>query len=644
MSLKRTIGLVAAAILVLAPSADAARGNGRIAYASGGSIYTIDPAGGAPTKVHDGFFPSLSPDGTRLVLASWSPEISAYKIWVTDPNGSNPIAIGSTDSPRPFAWSPDGTRVAFDSGTAASGFSIVVLQADGSGSKTLSLDASSDAPPTWSPDGTKLAFTTTSDTDVAVANADGSGRTLLVQDATRDIAPAWSPDGSEIAFFRGAFGQFFLHVIRPDGSGLRQLSQTAADVSAPPAWSPDGKHLLWGSIEPFSYSRFGPYYSSNVYVVGLDGVGERRLTDSPFLDAGSSPVWAPDGRRIAFLSMRGYRNPNRQLFVMNADGTCETQLTAANPAVVQPTWQALATAPPSDPLTCAALSINGSLSVETDAPALDDTRVYIYRATITNNGNAVSDALHFDTTDESPFTYISAVASNGSCTIKAEVSCALPALPPEGTAEIVLRFYVWVPGTFTIEGEVEGTGQTPDGDLSDNEQELYRQFPFCQIATQQGSTLRASSNNDLICGTIGRDSIFAGGGNDRVFAGDGHDVVHGGTGADQLDGGNNTDVLYGEAGADKIHGASGDDVVYGGTGNDILWGENGGDYLNGGPGVDRFLGGYGNDLINSRDGLTEHVYCGEGNDRVEADLRDIVSPDCEKVVRKPAAAQARAPR
>jgi hypothetical protein len=342
--------------------------------------------------------------------------------------------------------------------------------------------------------------------------------------------------------------------------------------------------------------------------------------------------------------MRGYRNPNRQLFVMNADGTCETQLTAANPAVVQPTWQALATAPPSDPLTCAALSINGSLSVETDAPALDDTRVYIYRVTITNNGNAVSDALHFDTTDESPFTYISAVASNGSCTIKAEVSCALPALPPEGTAEIVLRFYVWVPGTFTIEGEVEGTGQTPDGDLSDNEQELYRQFPFCQIATQQGSTLRASSNNDLICGTIGRDSIFAGGGNDRVFAGDGHDVVHGGTGADQLDGGNNTDVLYGEAGADKIHGASGDDVVYGGTGNDILWGENGGDYLNGGPGVDRFLGGYGNDLINSRDGLTEHVYCGEGNDRVEADLRDIVSPDCEKVVRKPAAAQARAPR
>ncbi|HYX76176.1 MAG TPA: hypothetical protein VE757_03270, partial [Gaiellaceae bacterium] len=37
-------------------------------------------------------------------------------------------------------------------------------------------------------------------------------------------------------------------------------------------------------------------------------------------------------------------------------------------------------------------------------------------------------------------------------------------------------------------------------------------------------------------------------------------------------------------------------------------------FLQGGPGEDRFVGGYGNDLINSRDGLTEHVYCGEGKD------------------------------
>jgi Tol biopolymer transport system component len=645
MSLKRATGLLAAAILVVAAPAAADQGNGRIAYMSGGTIYTLDPAGGAPAPVHEGFFPSFSPDGTRLVFAQYALDAGPYKIWVTAADGSNPVEIGRTESPHPFAWSPDGARVAFDSGTVQSGFSIVVLEADGSGATTLALDAAPDAPPSWSPDGTKLAFTTTNDSDIAVARADGGGRTLLIQDATRDMAPSWSPDGSQIAFFRGFFGQSFLYVIRPDGSGLHQLSQTPADTSVPPAWSPDGKHLLLGAIEQVGYSRLGPYYRTNVYVVGVDGVGERRLTDSLSLDAGSSATWSPDARRIAFLSTRVYSSPYRQLFVMNADGTCETQVTTGTAAVLQPTWQALAAAPASSPLECAALSLSdSSLDVERDHPALDDSRVYVYHATIANNGNVTSDPLHFVTSDESPFSYVSAAASSGSCTIGARASCTLPALPPGGTAEIALRFNMFVSGTFPIEGEVEANGPTPDGDLSDNAQELYRQFPFCEISTQQGSTLRAAGDDDLICGTVGRDLIFAGGGTDRVFGGTGNDVIHGGTGADEIDGGSNTDFVYGEGGNDKINGGNGDDVLTGGGGNDILWGGFGGDYLKGGPGADRLFGGYGNDLIDSRDGVTERVYCGEGKDRVEADLRDIVR-DCEKVVRRPAnAAQARAPR
>src|SRR6267142_109679 len=332
MSLKRTTWLLAVAILVMAAPAAAAQGNGRIAYMSGGSIYTVDPAGGASKPVHDGLLPSFSPDGTQLVFAKYSLDAGPYQIWVSAGDGSNPVQIGRTEYPHLFAWSADGT---------------------------------------------KLAFTTTNDSDIAVARADGSGRTLLIQDATRDLAPSWSPDGSQIAFFRGNFGQFFLNVIRPDGSGLHQLSQTPADTSVPPVWSPDGMHLLFGGTQPVGYSRFGPYYRNDVYVVGADGVGERRLTDSSSLDAGSSPIWAPDERRIAFLSRRGYESPYRQLFVMNADGTCETQVTTSSADILQPTWQALATAPASDPLKCAALSIAGSLDVETDHPALDDSRIYI---------------------------------------------------------------------------------------------------------------------------------------------------------------------------------------------------------------------------------------------------------------------------
>ena len=643
MSLKRATGLLAAATLVAAASAAAAPANGRLAYMNGGSVYTINPDGTGAALLHEGVFPSFSPDGTRIAFAGtqFGPG-GALPILVADADGSNVRQIGASLSPHLLSWSPDGTRIAFVSGLALGGFSVVVLNADGSGSSTISPDASPDAAASWSPDGTELAFTTTNDTDIAVAKADGSGRRLLIQDGTKDMSPSWSPGGSQIAFFREANGRFVLYAIGANGSGLHQLGQTQANNFAPPAWSPDGSRIAFGGAEAIGYDRYGPYYRENVYTVGADGAGERRLTDSASLAAGFAPLWSPDGRRIAFLSSRTGYSAGSQLFVMNPDGTCETQLTALATPVSQPSWQALATGGQTNPLECAALSIAGSLDVERDHPALDDSRVYIYHGVVANNGNVTSDPLRLVTADESPFSYISANAASGACSLGARVSCTLPALPPGGTIEVEFRFNAFVAGTFEIEPEVEGTGNTPDGDASDNADELYRAFPFCEISTQQGSTLRAGSYDDLICGTVGADSIFAGGGNDRVFAGAGHNVIHGGPDEDEIQGGGGTDIAYGDSGRDGIHGSSGDDVLIGGSGPDQLWGDIGGDFLKGGPGADRLFGGYGNDVIDSRDGLTEQVYCGEGKDRVEADLRDIVR-DCEKVVRRPAV-QARAPR
>jgi Tol biopolymer transport system component len=675
MGIKRATGFLAAGLLVLAAPAAGANGNGRIAYESGGSIYAADPVGGAPTLLRAGFDPEYSPDGTLIAYG----ETPSGNVFVANADGSKPVLVATDHYLGPLAWSPDGKRIAYISGSYSSGFAVSVAKADGSGSSVVSQDASSDAPPSWSPDGTQLAFATTKDADLAVVNADGSGRRLLIQDATQDDAPSWSPDGSRIAFFRGVFGSFVLYTIRPDGSGRRLLIQDATQDDAPswspdgsriaffrgvfgsfvlytirpdgsglhqigvaqvdpdsqPAWSPDSTRLVFGARQLVAYTKVGPEYRYDVYTVAADGGGERRLSD------GSYPGWAPDGRRIAFTSVRR-GSFARQLYVMNADGTCQTQLTSGIAAVSSPSWQA-ATAPPAEPLRCAALSLSGTLTAATDHPALDDVRIYVYRATITNNGNTGSDPLRFTTSDQTgPFAYISAAASGGDCKLGADVTCSLPPLAAGASATVELRFNAFIGGALPFEAQVAGTGQTPDGDLSDNVDDQYRRFPFCDISTQDGSIIRAGNDDDLICGTVGRDNIFAGGGNDRVSGGPGHDTIHAGTGDDQVDGGGGTDYVYGERGADKLHGGNGDDVLIGGDGNDVLWGDAGGDYLKGGPGVDRFFGGDGNDVIDSRDGLTEHVYCGEGNDTVQADLRDIVSPDCEKVVRKPA--QARAPR
>jgi TolB protein len=59
-----------------------------------------------------------------------------------------------------------------------------------------------------------------------------------------------------------------------------------------------------------------------VYVVNADGSGQRNLTRNPAGDG--HPVWSPDGRKIGFVSNRG---GNRDIYVVNADGTGLRNLT-----------------------------------------------------------------------------------------------------------------------------------------------------------------------------------------------------------------------------------------------------------------------------------------------------------------------------
>ncbi len=134
-------------------------------------------------------------------------------------------------------------------------------------------------------------------------NADGSGVRRLTHGASG--SPAWSPDGRRIAF-RGDKSD--IYVVDVDGSGQRRLAQSAGD----PVWSPDGRRIAFER-------RFAR--GAEIHVMNADGSGQRRLTRS----AGLGVDWSPDGRKIAFVSDRdGGRG---QIFVMNADGSGQRRLT-----------------------------------------------------------------------------------------------------------------------------------------------------------------------------------------------------------------------------------------------------------------------------------------------------------------------------
>jgi Ca2+-binding RTX toxin-like protein len=91
--------------------------------------------------------------------------------------------------------------------------------------------------------------------------------------------------------------------------------------------------------------------------------------------------------------------------------------------------------------------------------------------------------------------------------------------------------------------------------------------------------------------------------------------------------------VFGRGGNDVITGFA-DDSIDGGGGNDRLNGGDGDDVLTGGRGRDEVFGGSEDDSIRVRDGRRDVVGCGKGTDKVQADRKDRVRKDCEKVSRR----------
>jgi len=146
-----------------------------------------------------------------------------------------------------------------------------------------------------------------------------------------------------------------------------------------------------------------------------------------------------------------------------------------------------------------------------------------------------------------------------------------------------------------------------------------------RIGTDGPDTLRGTNRDNNLVGNGGNDILLALAGNDVLLGGLGKDIVNGGSLARPFGGHKN------------LVGGPGNDLVQGGTGPDNVVGGGGNDYLSDGEFAhavkDTLSGGPGNDVIDviNKPGVKDVVACGSGFDRVLADRKDLVAPDCEKV-------------
>lgn len=126
-----------------------------------------------------------------------------------------------------------------------------------------------------------------------------------------------------------------------DPGGSNQVRLTTDERSASPVWSPDGKKIAFAS------SRDRSDYGNEIYTMNADGSDVRRLTNHPPRND-YQPKWSPDGKKIVFISSRVEPEPdncssapagcNFEIYAVNADGTGETRLTNSAGIDRNPTW------------------------------------------------------------------------------------------------------------------------------------------------------------------------------------------------------------------------------------------------------------------------------------------------------------------
>ncbi|MGZ3330744.1 MAG: TolB family protein [Gemmatimonadaceae bacterium] len=175
--------------------------------------------------------------------------------------------------------------------------------------------------------------------DIYTANADGSHLHRLTHFGIYTAEGVLSPDGRKLVFTSLKGGDLDIYVINIDGTGLKQLTHQLG-YDGGPWWSPDGKRIVYRANHPQTEAEIATYKDllaqrlvrpnkMDLWMMNADGSDQHQITH---LGAASfGPSWTADGKKIIFSSNH-HTDPklgNFDLFLINPDGSGLEQVTTA---------------------------------------------------------------------------------------------------------------------------------------------------------------------------------------------------------------------------------------------------------------------------------------------------------------------------
>jgi TolB protein len=260
--------------------------------------------------------PSFGRDGNRFVVTGRPPagSILGSSIAIATP-GSNDARVVYQDPKRNVLapqWAPNGEKIIFAVGVfnafyngfnslmlkpgdrTEGGAQIAVINPDGTGFRELTTGPNNSAFPSMAPDGKRFVYRT--------FGPDGDGLKIMnietnaVEMLTKgyDNFPLWSPRGDLIMFSRLAEGDYDIYTIKPDGTGLKRITNSHGN-DAHQGWSPDGENIVVASSR-MGFKDEGVYTDApqpygELFVMRFDGTNVRQLTDNQWEDG--TPAWQP---------------------------------------------------------------------------------------------------------------------------------------------------------------------------------------------------------------------------------------------------------------------------------------------------------------------------------------------------------------